>query len=290
MARTGIRLRLSLNSGDTLPKQPMFSSPTTTCPKCGSVNCRDSRWKNHAEKNANPALHPYRCEDCSHRFLAPRLSDKGLKILLAAAGAVTTALVVTAVVVLVPDDTEEWVDSAPVAAVEHGPQAVTADVLAAAEAGDADAQYRLGKNLMLDAALDPRKALDAMKWLSRAAESGNTSAMIHLARMYRNGIGALQNYDNAARWITRAAEKGDPEGMLELGRLYRDGVGIEQDVTMAYVWFNRAAALLNLDAARERDGISRRMNEAQLQRAQHLSASTAVAEADPPQTGTTPVR
>lgn len=270
----------------------MFSSPTATCPKCGSSNCRTSRWRNHAEKHASPGLHPYRCENCSHRFIAAGPSEKGLKILFAGAGAVTAAFVAAAVVVLLPDETDAPELDAPQDAVVSRTEAqpLTADLLAAAEAGDADAQYRLGKNLMLDATMDPRKALDALQWLSRAAESGNTSAMIHLARMYRNGIGALQNYDHAARWITRAAEQGDSEGMLELGRLYRDGVGVDQDVTKAYVWFNRSAALLNLDAARERDAVSRRMNEAQLQHAQHLSARTAVAEADRPQTIVTPVR
>lgn len=270
----------------------MFSSPTTTCPTCGSVNCRESRWRNRAEKQASPNLHPYRCEDCSHRFLAAAPSEKGMKILFAAAGAITAVLVVAAVVVLVPEgeDTPQTNPGPLAVTAPPAAQPLAAELLAAAEAGDADAQYRLGKNLMLDATLDPRKASDAMQWLSRAAESGNTSAMIHLARMYRNGIGALQNYDNAARWIMRAAENGDPEGMLELGRLYRDGVGMEQDVTKAYVWFNRAAALLNLDAARERDGVSRRMNEAQLLRAQQLSENEALAEADQPETIATPVR
>lgn len=235
---------------------------------------------------------PYRCEDCFHRFLAARPSDKGLKVLLAGAGVVTAALVVAAVMVLLPDEADgpRSYELSPVVAETPTTQALTADLLAAAEAGDADAQYRLGKNLMLDATVDPRKALDALQWLSRAAESGNSSAMIHLARMYRNGIGALQNYDHAARWITRAAEQGDAEGMLELGRLYRDGVGVEQDVTLAYVWFNRSAALLNLDAARERDAVSRRLNEAQLQRAQRLSANAALAEADNPPAAPTPVR
>ena len=89
--------------------------------------------------------------------------------------------------------------------------------------------------------------------------------------MYRTGIGTLQNFDLAAQWVLRSAENGDPEGMLEVGRLYRDGVGVEQDLIQSYVWFNRAAAKLNMEAARERDGVMRRLDPEGLKNAQRLS-------------------
>lgn len=137
--------------------------------------------------------------------------------------------------------------------------------------GDADAQFRVGKNLLFEASMDGRKAAEANKWLLMAARNGHSGAMIQLGRMYRSGIGALQNYAYAAQWIKRAAESGDAEGMLELGRLYRDGIGIEANPEKAYVWFNRAAAMHHADAARERDSIGRRLSPEQLARAQRRS-------------------
>ncbi|HRD32912.1 MAG TPA: sel1 repeat family protein, partial [Rhodocyclaceae bacterium] len=58
-------------------------------------------------------------------------------------------------------------------------------------------------------------------------------------------------------------------------RLYRDGVGVEQDPERAYVWFNRAAAMHHGDAARERDGIGRKLSPDQLERAQRRSEEPA---------------
>ena len=108
--------------------------------------------------------------------------------------------------------------------------------------------------------------------LIQSAESGDTAAMVRLGLTYKEGIGALQNFDQAAMWIQEAAGRGDPKGMLELARLYRDGVGVEPDLVLAYVWFNRAAAALNVEAAREREAIAIKLDPGQLREAQARSA------------------
>ena len=53
-----------------------------------------------------------------------------------------------------------------------------------------------------------------------------------------------------------AAGGGDARSMLALGRLYRSGVGVLQDYVEAYTWLNLAAARGELDAARERDELA----------------------------------
>ena len=126
------------------------------------------------------------------------------------------------------------------------------------------------EDVILDGAY--KATLVAQKlWLRKSADNGHTGAMIQLGRMYRTGVGALQNYDIAAEWILRAAHAEDPEGMLELGRFYRDGVGVDKDPISAYVWMNRAAASHHLEAARERETMARSLPAESLRQAQRLS-------------------
>ena len=55
-----------------------------------------------------------------------------------------------------------------------------------------------------------------------------------------------------AQWSI-GAEEGDPRAMLALGRLYREGLGVLQDFVEAYKWFNLAASRGNAEAASERN-------------------------------------
>lgn len=96
--------------------------------------------------------------------------------------------------------------------------------------------------------------------------------MLQLGKLYRSGVGVLQNFDQSAKWIQTAAVRGNAEGMLELGRLYRDGIGFEKSPVRAYVWFNRAAAVHNLDAVREREDIARTLTAEELKKAQNQSS------------------
>lgn len=45
--------------------------PTPTCPACGSIDCRRSRWRSHEEHKSHPGLHPWRCRSCDKRFIGP---------------------------------------------------------------------------------------------------------------------------------------------------------------------------------------------------------------------------
>ena len=49
------------------------------------------------------------------------------------------------------------------------------------------------------------------------------------------------------------AQAGEARSMLELGRLYRTGIGVLQDDVAAYMWLNLAASRGELDAVSERD-------------------------------------
>ena len=73
-----------------------------------------------------------------------------------------------------------------------------------------------------------------------------------------------------AQWQV-AAEASDPRAMLALGRLYREGLGVLQDYVEAYKWFNLAASRGNAKAASERNDLSASMTPEQLAEGQSLA-------------------
>ncbi|MDR1710182.1 MAG: sel1 repeat family protein [Candidatus Accumulibacter sp.] len=243
----------------------MFSTAKIQCPACGEFHCRQSRWHSSAEKHRNPGNRPYRCMDCSHRFMRPEGADFERWLL-----ALLTVAAVSAVVAV-----GGWIlmENAPTAPA-GAPSARAADEAAvrrAAETGDAAAQFKLGDAMFQDPMRDARTSAQALRWMETAAANGNVDAMIYLGRLSRSGVGVLQNYARATSWIRRAALRGSSEGMVELARLYRDGIGVERDPVRAYAWFNRAAAARNLDAVRERETIATLLTSAEINKAQIIS-------------------
>lgn len=238
------------------------------CTECGSTQLRESKWQSRAEKQSHPDMHPYRCMSCSHRFLARvRKEMFNMRMLVITGSLVLLGLIGVALMLSIGSAHDEQ-------EMRVEPQAyalLNSETIAAAEAGDAESQFRVGRKLLLDAALDGRKGAEALAWLTKAAENGHTGAMVKLAQVFRSGIGAVQNYALAAHWVERAAHAEDPEGMLELGRFCRDGVGVDRSPVYAYVWMNRAAAKHNLDAVREREVVTRNLSAEDLKRAQRLS-------------------
>lgn len=244
----------------------MSTPPVIACTACGSGETRLSRWRSHEERIDNPGLHPYRCNHCGHRFLAPGGTHGGRRrwpIAVAAASVMLLFAVVGASLFVVLGGEHAHDDPA------HPP--LTAPTLEAARQGDPDAQFRVARAALLDPERGMEATREAVDWLRRAAENGHTGAMIHLGKLYKSGVGTPQNYELAAHWLGAAARAGDAEGMVEFGRLHRSGIGVEQDALQAYVWFNRAAAALNLDGAQERDSISLKLAPEDLKRAQALS-------------------
>lgn len=243
-----------------------------TCPACGSADCRRSRWRSHEEHAGNPGLHPWRCQACSHRFVAPDDASSGRRtwpLVVGVLAALALLAIVGGSVMLATDD--DVGTSAPAAAAER---TATVDPL--------DTNFRAARAALLDTARDTKATAEAVARLRRAADGGHTGAMVLLGKLYRNGVGVPQNYALSARWLRAAAEAGDPEGMVEYGRLHRSGVGVTQDPVQAYVWFNRAAALLNMDGVQERDSIAVKLGADDLHRAQALSLEAAEATARQP--------
>jgi hypothetical protein len=287
----------------------MYFRAKAQCPECQEFHCRKSRWLSSEEKRSNPELSPYRCLDCSHRFLRPRKKElPGERWI---PGIVTLVAVIFVMAVTVPwliepesfyraiysvvysvlpsntnisqGNTSASLGNASVSSANaivslSNASASPGEVLndpalrQAAESGDPVAQFRLGQALFQDPAHTDKTSALAVRWLEAAAEGGNVDAMIYLGRVFQTGVGILQNFAQASRWINTAAMRGSIEGMLEMGLLYRDGVGVQKDYVKAYAWLNRAAAARNIDAVREREAIAHMLTPDELKEAQRQSS------------------
>jgi TPR repeat protein len=143
-----------------------------------------------------------------------------------------------------------------------------------AERGDASAQSNLG--LMYEQGCGVLKDYrQAMKWFRLAAIQGNASAQSNLGVMYYKGEGIAQDYGEAMKWYHLAAAQGNPEAQFNLGVMYEQRRGAASDRVRAHMWFNLAAAVSaggNAKlAAKNRDGITKRLTREQLFRAQELA-------------------
>ena len=110
----------------------------------------------------------------------------------------------------------------------------------AAEQGQANAQSSLGL-AYLDGQGMPRDYGKAAQWLSKAAGQGSAAAQYDLGLMYARGQGLSQNYATAAEWYSRAAEQGDAKAQSSLGLAYANGQGVPRSYAQAARWFRSAA-------------------------------------------------
>lgn len=110
-----------------------------------------------------------------------------------------------------------------------------------ADAGDARAQYGLGKIYETGGGpvtADPEKAVF---WYNKSAQQGVAAAQNNLALMYAEGRGVDQNKPEAFALWEAAARGGHPHAQYNMGLLFYRGEGVERDVSKAAAWFGQAA-------------------------------------------------
>lgn len=119
----------------------------------------------------------------------------------------------------------------------------------AAEAGDADAEFSLGKKYR-DGDGVPASAPEAAKWLRLAALQDNVSALNALADLLRSGATGLEpDRIEALRLSRRAVELGSVDAMVTVAGMLRDGIGTEKDPDAAARLLQEAAEKGNAVAA-----------------------------------------
>lgn len=96
-----------------------------------------------------------------------------------------------------------------------------------AEAGEAEAEYRLGLDYQLGLS-GPRNLAQARQWFSRAAAQDHALALGGLGFLLLLGQGGPVDIIGAERALTRAGEKGEPSALANLAelKLQRDGPAV----------------------------------------------------------------
>lgn len=141
----------------------------------------------------------------------------------------------------------------------------------AAEQGHAGAQFNLGAMYENGRGV-ARDADEAVAWYQKAAALGVVPAQYSLGvAVYANGEFDPQAYVDAVAWFRRAAESGHPGAQYNLGVMYEEGQGVTQDLVLSHVWFNLAGVGGIGQAKLARDEVGRKLNPAQLTKAQVLA-------------------
>ena len=111
----------------------------------------------------------------------------------------------------------------------------------AAEAGDAEAQFKLGA-LYANGKGVKQDSKAAAQWLRKSAKQGMAQAQTLLGWCYAGGNGVSQNQGEAIEWYSKAAEQGDTDAICSLADLYIEGLpGIEKNIKQALNWYEKAA-------------------------------------------------
>ena len=109
-----------------------------------------------------------------------------------------------------------------------------------AEGGDAKAQVRLAR-LYLNGQGVTNSYQEAARWFQAAAEQGNSDAQAGLGELYDAGQGVPRNQAKALEYYRRAATNGNAGAQYNLGFIYESGRGVPQNQAEAARWFMKAA-------------------------------------------------
>ncbi len=112
-----------------------------------------------------------------------------------------------------------------------------AETLAAAEAGDAAAQYELGE-MYREGGLVAKDEKAAFAWHKKSAESGNADGQRALGSCFILGVGTARDDVQAEFWYKKAADGGDTKALTNLVSLYT----LRRDWENARIFAEKAAA------------------------------------------------
>lgn len=104
-----------------------------------------------------------------------------------------------------------------------------------AEAGDAKAQYELGRAYEEGNGV-AQDDVRAVEWFRKSADQGNAQAQNSLGVMYSLGRGVPRDKEEAVRWYRKAAKQGLSEAIYNVAISYYNGEGVDESMDMAYTW------------------------------------------------------
>ena len=121
----------------------------------------------------------------------------------------------------------------------------------AAEQGDSRAALLLGKTWLYGAAGITPDSGKARHWFEKTGAGNKPHAAYYLGLIEKNGYGKTVDFEAAESHFRYAAERGVPDAMYQLGNTYACGEGVDTDPREAMRWYLRAAALDHPQAIQE---------------------------------------
>ncbi len=116
-----------------------------------------------------------------------------------------------------------------------------------AEAGDVEAQFRLGE--MIENGWGGQASYQqALTWYRRAAERGHIDSTSRVGKFNENGLGVPRSRREAYDWYIKAAERGHPRAMGLIGRWNLEGIAKRPNFLLGKMWLNKAAAAGDAEA------------------------------------------
>ena len=80
------------------------------------------------------------------------------------------------------------------------------------------------------------------------AQNGNSTAQLLIGRCYENGLGVVQNPEEAVKWYKLAAEQNDAQAQVFLAYCYELGLGVAKDQKQTVELMGKAAEAGNAEA------------------------------------------
>lgn len=121
----------------------------------------------------------------------------------------------------------------------------------AAEQGDAEAQYHLGRyfhgrNLFSDTRKTDKSSNDSEKaayWYLQAANQEHGQAQAELASCYKMGEGVEQDFNKTIKWLIKGCENNNALAQWRLGNLYYYGLSYRYNESEKdYYWLYKQAS------------------------------------------------
>jgi hypothetical protein len=128
------------------------------------------------------------------------------------------------------------------------------DLLPKAKAGDAEAQYWIGRFYYFGDGFG-QDFEQAFKWFEKSAAQENPLGQEFLGRCYQDGDGVKKDPAEGARWLRKSADQGWSGAQGILAMAYESGTGVKKDPGKAEHWFRMAAQSI-LKEAEEGNALS----------------------------------
>lgn len=110
--------------------------------------------------------------------------------------------------------------------------------------GDAIAQVFVGEAYIRGEYGFEQNSNSGIKWLEKAAKSGNRFAQTSLANVYL----LQENFDAAIKLYRKAASQNSDSGLYNLAICYALGLGVTENIDEAMTWLNKAAEYGSMNA------------------------------------------